>query len=567
MSQTLRPESSQLLWLREQRSRVINMLLWVVVVAGPLAILPGIVNLFQGTPFSLTLGIYLLAYSLAVLLLAVRRISDTWRALLFLSMLYAFAVFALYSGWLVSSGRTFLLVFVVMAALLIDIRAGFVAAGLSLLTYVAFAAVYSQGVLTLRVLPDPTTLPPILTEGGGFLIVIGLMVMAAWFFNQAILATAQATQAAEQARAALGERAAELEAANVRLDRRTEALTATAQIAYDVTSVLDTQRLLDRLVRLITETFGFDEVGVFLVDATRQWAVLQAAEGEIGRRLLAQNYRVALGAVGGDQTLAQEVITQIAHRSRVFDEVDVMNSDWPETRSELALPLRVQGVVIGVLDLHRRVATSFDAENIAVLQTLADQAAVAVNTAQLVQRVEAAAETERQARGELTREAWERLLRAQPDLGYLANRKGVFVPPEGWKPAMAEAWRTARVIVGDDRESLAMPLRVGEQVIGVLEGRRPGGWAEEEISLLETLLEQLGATVERARLYRETQRAAARERTIGEVTGRIRETLDMETMLRTATGEIRRALRLRDLVIRLAASEESASPTSDDANN
>ncbi len=557
MSQTLRPESSRSLWLREQRSRVINMLLWVVVVVGPLAILPGIVNLFQGTPLSLTLGIYLIAYSLAVLLLAVRRISDTWRALLFLSMLYAFAVFALYSGWLVSSGRTFLLVFVVMAALLIDIRAGFVAAGLSLLTYVAFAVVYSQGVLTLRVLPDPTTLPPILTEGGGFLIVIGLMVMAAWFFNQAILATAQATQAAEQARAALLERAAELEAANARLDRRTQALTATAQIAYDVTSVLDVQRLLDRLVRLISETFGFYYVGVFLVDSTRQWAVLRAAEGEIGRRLLAQNYRMALGAAGVGQTLVQEVIAQIAHRSRLVDEEDAINSDWPDTRSELVLPLRVQGVVIGVLDMHRRVATAFDAEDIAVLQTLADQAAVAVNTAQLVQRVEAAAEAERRARGELTREAWQNLLSTQPDLGYLANRQGIFESPDVWAPEMEEASRTARVVhADDDRERLAMPVSVGGQVIGVLEGRRSGGWSGEEISLLETLVEQLGTTVERARLYRETQRTAARERTVGEVTGRIRETLDMETMLRTAVEEIRQALSLERLVVRLGTPEE-----------
>ena len=101
-----------------------------------------------------------------------------------------------------------------------------------------------------------------------------------------------------------------------------------------------------------------------------------------------------------------------------------------------------------------------------------------------------------------------------------------------------------------------MPLNVGGQVIGVLEGRRPGGWSTEEISLLETLVEQLGATVERARLYRETQRSAARERTIGEVSGRIRETLDMETMLRTAVDEIRQALSLERMVVRLGTPEE-----------
>jgi GAF domain-containing protein len=556
MRQALRPQASGSPWLREQRSRVINMLLWVVVVAGPLGILPGIVNLFRGTPFSLTLGIYLIAYTLAALLLFVRRISDTWRALLFLSMLYAFAVFALYSGWLASSGRTFLLVFVVMAALLIDVRAGFVAAGLSLLTYLAFAVGYGQGLLTLRVLPDPTTLPPMVTEGAGFIIVIGLMVLAAWFFDQAILTTARANRAAEQARATLAERAAELEAVNTRLDQRTKALTTTAQIAYDVTSVLNVQQLLDRLVQLLNERFGFYYTGVFLVDSKRQWAVLQAAVGEVGQRLLDQNYRVAIDAASGGHTLVQEVITRIAYRSRLIDEQDAIDSDWPDTRAELVLPLRVQGTVIGALDVHRRLAEPFDPEDIAVLQTLADQVAVAVNTAQLVQRVEMAAETERRARGELTRAAWARLLRAQPDLGYLANRQGIFESPSVWRPEMEEASRSARIVVSaDNREHLSAPVTVGGQVIGVLEGRRPGGWSDEEVSLLETLVEQLAATVERARLYRETQRAAARERTVGEVTGRIRETLDMETMLRTAADEIRQALSLERLVVRLGTPE------------
>ncbi|MBN1934857.1 MAG: GAF domain-containing protein [Anaerolineae bacterium] len=551
-----RTESSS--WLREQRHRVINVLLWMIVVAGPSGILPDVIALFRGQELNLTLPAYLIAYGVAVLLLVVRKIGDAWRALVLLLAFYAFAVFALYVGWLSSGGRMFLLAVIVLSALLLDIRAGMVAAALSLLTYAAFAVGFNQGVLTLGSSPDPTSLDEILEEGAGFVMSVGLMALAIWFFNQALVIAARANRAAEQARAALGERAAELEAANARLDRRMEALTATAEIAYDVTSVLDVQQLLDRLVGLIGERFGFYYAGVFLVDSARQWAVLQAAAGEVGQRLLARNYRVPVGEeTDAEQSLVREVFTQIGHRTQLLDERDAVDSDWPDTRAELALPLRVQGVVIGVLDVHRRAAEPFDLEDVAVLQTLADQAAVAVNTAQLVQRVEAAAETERRARGELTREAWQNLLRAQPDLGYLADRRGIFESPEVWEPEMEEASRTARVVVADhDRERLAMPLNVGGQVIGVLEGRRPGGWSDEEIALLETLVEQLGATVERARLYRETRRTAARERTIGEVTGRVRETLDLETMLRTAADEIRRALSLERLVVRLGAPQE-----------
>ena len=102
-------------------------------------------------------------------------------------------------------------------------------------------------------------------------------------------------------------------------------------------------------------------------------------------------------------------------------------------------------------------------------------------------------------------------------------------------------------------------LRRGrEQRNGANGGTPNGEWTAEQQELLQALAEQLGVALEGGRLYRETQRRAAREQVIGQVTGRIRESLDLETMLRTATVEIRQALNLGDLVVRLAAPQESA---------
>jgi len=97
-------------------------------------------------------------------------------------------------------------------------------------------------------------------------------------------------------------------------------------------------------------------------------------------------------------------------------------------------------------------------------------------------------------------------------------------------------------------------------VIGVVDGRKPDGsvWTQEEQRLLNTLVDQLGVALESARLYRDTQRRAAQERLVGEVTARIRETLNMETVLKTAVDEIRQALQLERLVVRLGAPDDDA---------
>ena len=67
------------------------------------------------------------------------------------------------------------------------------------------------------------------------------------------------------------------------------------------------------------------------------------------------------------------------------------------------------------------------------------------------------------------------------------------------------------------------------------------------------MAEQLGLALESARLYQETQRRAAREQLVGEIGSRVRETLDLETMLKTTVQEVRQALDLPEVVVRLTA--------------
>jgi len=333
------------------------------------------------------------------------------------------------------------------------------------------------------------------------------------------------------------------------LERRARYLEASAQVARDAASVLEPQQLLERVVALIGERFGFYHAGIFLLDEAKEWAVLQAVSSEGGRRMLARNHRLKVGEVGivGYVTGRGEprVALDVGDDAVFFD-----NPDLPETRSEMALPLLVRGEIIGALDVQSREPEAFSDEDVAVLQTLADQVAMAISNARLFQQAQESLEAERRAYGELSREAWAEMLRGRPVLGYTCDNSGVR-PVAGRSDAHSD----------DDLPALEIPVAARGQVIGTISVHKPGDageWTAEEVELVRTLTDQVGLALESARLYQDTQRRAASERLTSEVTARIRETLDVETVLETAVREISEALGLAALDVRLGTGAEWA---------
>ncbi len=188
------------------------------------------------------------------------------------------------------------------------------------------------------------------------------------------------------------------------------------------------------------------------------------------------------------------------------------------------------------------------------LQGLADQVAVALDNARLFSEAKEALEAERRAYGEFSREAWMELVRGRLDWGYRCGPRGtVSTVQSRWRPGMIKAGQSGETVQSDDLE-VAVPIKVQEQVAGIVRLRKPDGsppWSREELTMMEALVSQLGLTLESARLHDESQRRAARDRLLAETSSRIRETLDLDTILQTAVREIRGAMGLRDVTIRM----------------
>ncbi len=248
----------------------------------------------------------------------------------------------------------------------------------------------------------------------------------------------------------------------------------------------------------------------------------------------------------------------------------------PETRSEAALPLIARGEVIGALSVQSDRPESFDADTVATLQTIADQVAVALDNVRLFAESQDALEAIRRAYGELTREAWTEVLRTRDDWGFSYMHQSVGPAEGAWQPEMRQALKTGQAVTGTNNgeHTLSIPLKVRQEVVGVLgfckestdpalsniegAGQQSGGttgWTSHEKRLIERLVQQMGLALESAQFYEETQRRAVREQVARELTARMRETLDVETVLKTTAQQVRQALDLPEVVIRLQSSQ------------
>jgi GAF domain-containing protein/HAMP domain-containing protein len=110
---------------------------------------------------------------------------------------------------------------------------------------------------------------------------------------------------------------------------------------------------------------------------------------------------------------------------------------------------------------------------------------------------------------------------------------------------------------------LGVPMMAGDRVLGVMAVQSyamPRAYDEHDRDVLTALANQAAIALQNALLFEETQRRAAQERLAGEIAARMRETLDMNSILQTTVREMGRSLSLHDVTIRLEIDADEESP-------
>jgi len=170
--------------------------------------------------------------------------------------------------------------------------------------------------------------------------------------------------------------------------RRAVQMETVGQVSRRISAILDLDRLLHEVVNLIQDQFGYYHVHVFFIEPGAGEVVFRAGAGETGQAIAQQGgMRLKIGQEGivgwvaeqGEPLLAQNVLQEPRF---------LYNQLLPDTRAELAVPIKLGDKVIGVLDVQSEQFYGFDEEDLFTLQTLADQTALAIQNARNYQEAQ-----------------------------------------------------------------------------------------------------------------------------------------------------------------------------------
>ncbi|MEP6894673.1 MAG: GAF domain-containing protein, partial [Chloroflexota bacterium] len=355
----------------------------------------------------------------------------------------------------------------------------------------------------------------------------------------------------------IAERTADVELSRLLSERRAQDLQAISEVSRTISTEQRLEVLLPLVTRLVSERFDFYHVGIFFVDETKQFAILQAANSEGGKKMLNRGHRLEVGLTGIVGAVAQagkpRIALDVGADATYFD-----NPNLPETRSEMALPLNFRGETIGVLDVQSIKPGAFTESDANTIGVLADQIAIAIENARLFGQTQQARDEAEALYSQFQRTEWNSFIRQGTTIGYSQSTIG-------GKPLTAlvdtEEIRTAlqkgMVVVLDGKDTkaqptIAIPVQLRGQTIGVLNIKAPTHnrkWNQDEINLAQSVSARLALALDNARLLQESQRRAAKEAKIGEVTAKIGASINMRNVLQTAVEELGRALPGSEVVI------------------
>jgi GAF domain-containing protein len=458
------------------------------------------------------------------------------------------------------SGRLWLVILPAFVFAFMSLHLAQFAALLSILVYAVLMVLVSQGWSPPNAL-NPAPLGGWIREAGGFLFLTAALMLVLRSFDRG---WGRALGEADAAQKQLEAGREKLITLSKRLRRRSSRLETVTALARAGASTLELDTLLEQVVSAVlrgSDSMGVHYVGCFLLEGAGDTAVLRAGATRRGQPPLERGDRLGLDRPSAVASAVIDGDVQIVERSIEGAE---------EVRSEIALPLRLGDRILGAISLlsmeEVQELTSTE-DDIDQLQGVADQVAVAIQNAQLFSEAQAVRAELEALRRRYSTEEWTRFLAERSDFRIDYAAPGAEASDDGFLREARQRAREANRPVARDKSSvdssgesdraegaLVVPLRLRGQPIGTIalhETRRKPTWSAEDVALTQTVAQEVAQTVENLLLMAESRRRLARERLIGDVVAQMRESLDVESVLKTGAVGIREAMGLPAVTVRL----------------
>jgi GAF domain-containing protein/HAMP domain-containing protein len=332
------------------------------------------------------------------------------------------------------------------------------------------------------------------------------------------------------------------------LEKRSSQQRIAAQVARDASRVRDLDELLQKAALLVRDRFGYQQVSFFLMDERGENAILKTACGEAGQKMLEEGYRYK----SDESSVVGYAILHGRAKVSIPDEPEIALSNHsllPSSYCEAALPLKVGERVTGALSLHSTKENDFDSESIEVLQTMADQLAVAIENIRLLREMQKTVLELESAYGHYTQETWQSFFQRTGRARGLRYRG---LQPELAMSLSAEAVKALRdqksILsegeLGPDSQlkhsNLAIPMKLRGKALGILniefEGHQP---APEAVAFYEEVTERLALALDNVRLLEETKLRSEQLKLLQEITAAAASHVNLEDLFEDVTARMR----------------------------
>jgi GAF domain-containing protein len=346
------------------------------------------------------------------------------------------------------------------------------------------------------------------------------------------------------------ERTKEAEAQQLNAQKRSQQFETIVRVSKAISSAKNLHKALPQIALTISEQFGFYHVGVFLNDATNQYAILSAANSEGGKKMLARGHQLKIGAQGivgyVTETGKPRIALDVGEDAVYFN-----NPDMPLTRSEMALPLTDGSNVIGALDIQSVEANAFTPEDVESLTALADQVSLVIQNARLFSQTEKTLLETEAIQRQYLRETWSRLPKEE-------NFAGVRYSILGASIIAAD-----EIMPTDKKQTeITVPIVLRGEAIGELSVQAPPHKrvTSDQMDLIKAVAERVALSAENARLFGETSRRAERERVISDIASKMGNSVRTESILQTTAKELSQFLEGADIIIKLESPNNKEAP-------
>lgn len=314
------------------------------------------------------------------------------------------------------------------------------------------------------------------------------------------------------------------------LERRSREVQLTTQIAQTIATAPNLDRLYRRVVNQVKEQFGYYHVQLLRYDQALDTVALVYGYGSIGEKMLAMNHSMpmGIGIIGTAAAIGKSIL-----RPNVTKEPSWQpNPLLPQTKGELAIPIKMGDKVLGVLDIQSSQVDALSLDDQLLLEGLCGQIATAIESTNLRQEMEARLFELNALQQQLSREKWRQFKSERRHAsGYRFDHRGLLPLDAPAAPESGSHTNGSGPQQSDDgiAEVVTLPLSVrGEQIgrLGIqVEPERP--LTPEEEAFLTAVSEEVAEALEAARLFEETQAALAEQEKL---------TSELETVAQVSTA-------------------------------